>query len=221
MQHLYYSLDQVWVEMPMNYFQYIGLQSLLFVVCIFMMIIIVSKIFIKNRHAFSLLLKRALILLSCSIVGYCGFYGIEYIRKVQQFEINQVNSDVLLSELIYSARKDRPYTVFESSLTGTNDKQVLDNIRNNEMLPNDEYKRSFNLAKRTLMDLEKKSLYEYSSGIDDPKVCQKDQFNQLYLCQTHFKKPNGAQIYLQAIVYVEPKAYQDYLRFGFREKSSL
>lgn len=221
MQHLYYSLDQVLVEMPMNYFQYLGLKSLLFVTFIFIILLLLCKVLITNKLRFSLLRKRALIILGCGIASYCGFHAIEYIRKTQQFEMNQIRSDVLMTQLIYSVRKDRPYTVFESSLTRTNDKQILDSIRGDEVLPNDEYKRSFNLAKRTLLEIERKSLTEYSSGINNPDVCQKDKLNQLYRCQSRFKKPNGAKVYLQAIVYVEPKAYQDYLRFGFREKSPL
>ena len=221
MQHLYYSLDQVLVEIPMNYFQYLGLKSLLFVTFIFIVLLMLCKALIKNKLKFSLLRKRALIIFGCGVASYCGFYGLEYIRKIQQFEMRQVRSDVLTKQLIYSARKDRPYTVFESSLTRTNDKQVLDSIRGDEVLPNNEYKRSFNLAKRALLEIERKSLTEYSSGINNPDVCQKDKLNQLYRCQARFKKPNGAKVYLQAIVYVEPKAYQDYLRFGFREKSPL
>jgi hypothetical protein len=221
MQHLYYSLDQVLVEMPMNYFQYLGLKSLLFVMFIFIILLMLLKALVKNRLKFSLLRKRVLIIFGCGVASYCGFYGLEYIRKIQQFEMKQVRSDVLTQQLIYSARKDRPYTVFESSLTRTNDKQVLDSIRGNEVIPNNEYKRSFNLAKRALLEIERKSLTEYSSGINNPDVCQKDKINQLYRCQSRFKKPNGAKVYLQAIVYVEPKAYQDYLRFGFREKSPL
>lgn len=221
MQHLYYSLDQVLVEMPMNYFQYLGLKSLLFVTFIFIILLLLCKVLITNKLRFSLLRKRALIILGSGIASYCGFHAIEYIRKTQQFEMNQIRSDVLITQLIYSVRKDRPYTVFESSLTRTNDKQVLDSIRGNEVIPNNEYKRSFNLAKRTLLEIERKSLTEYSSGINNPDVCHKDQFNQLYRCQSRFKKPNGAKVYLQAIVYVEPKAYQDYLRFGFREKNPL
>ena len=216
MQHLYYSLDQVLVEIPMNYFQYFGLKSLLFVTFIFIVLLMLCKALIKNKLKFSLLRKRALIIFGCGVASYCGFYGLEYIRKIQQFEMLQVRSDVLTKQLIYSARKDRPYTVFESSLTRTNDKQVLDNIRGDEVLPNNEYKRSFNLAKRALLEIERKSLTEYSSGINNPDVCQKDKLNQLYRCQARLKKPNGAKVYLQAIVYVEPKAYQDYLRFGFR-----
>lgn len=216
MQHLYYSLDQVLVEIPMNYFQYLGLKSLLFVTFIFIILLMLCKFLIKNRLRFSLLRKRALIIFGCGVASYCGFYGLEYIRKTQQFEMKQIRSDVLMAQLIYSVRKDRPYTVYESSLSRTNDKIVLDNIRGNEVIPNNEYKRSFNLAKRALLDIEKKSLYEYSSNIDNPDVCQKDKINQLYRCQSRFKKPNGAQVYLQAIVYAEPKAYQDYLRFGFR-----
>ena len=221
MQQLYYSLDQVWVEIPMNYFQYLGLKSLLFVTFIFIVLLMLCKALIKNKLKFSLLRKRALIIFGCGVASYCGFYGLEYIRKIQQFEMLQVRSDVLTKQLIYSVRKDRPYTVFESSLTRTNDKQVLDSIPDNEVLPNNEYKRSFNLAKRALLEIERKSLTEYSSGINNPDVCQKDKLNQLYRCQSRFKKPNGAKVYLQAIVYVEPKAYQDYLRFGFREKSPL
>ncbi len=221
MQHLYYSLDQVLVEIPMNYFQYLELKSLLFVTFIFIILLMLCKFLVKNRLRFSLLRKRALIIFGCGIASYCGFYAIEYIRKTQQFKMKQIRSDVLMAQLIYSVRKDRPYTVYESSLSRTNDKIVLDNIRGNEVIPNNEYKRSFNLAKRALLDIEKKSLYEYSSNIDNPDVCQKDKINQLYRCQSRFKKPNGAQVYLQAIVYAEPKAYQDYLRFGFREKSPL
>lgn len=221
MQHLYYSLDRVWVEIPMNYLQYLGLKSMLFVTFIFMVLLTLYMIIIKNHLRSSLLRKRALIILGCGIASYCGFYGVEYIRKIQQFEMFKIRSDVLSNQLIYSTRKDRPYTVFESSLTRTNDKQVLDNIRGDEVLPNDEYKRSFNLAKRALLDVEKKSLYKYSSGISNPDICQKDLFNELYRCKSHFKKPNGAKVYWQAIVYAQPKAYQDYLRFGFREKSPL
>lgn len=216
MQHLYYSLDQVLVEIPMNYFQYLELKSLLFVTFIFIILLMLCKFLVKNRLRFSLLRKRALIIFGCGIASYCGFYAIEYIRKTQQFKMKQIRSDVLMAQLIYSVRKDRPYTVYESSLSRTNNKIVLDNIRGNEVIPNNEYKRSFNLAKRALLDIEKKSLYEYSSNIDNPDVCQKDKINQLYRCQSRFKKPNGAQVYLQAIVYAEPKAYQDYLRFGFR-----
>lgn len=221
MQHLYYSLDQVLVEIPMNYFQYLELKSLLFVTFIFVILLMLCKVLIKNRLKFSLLRKRALIIFSCGIASYCGFYALEYIRKIQQFEMKQIRSNVLMTQLIYSVRKDRPYTVYESSLSRTNDKIVLDNIRGNEVIPNNEYKRSFNLAKRTLLDIEKKSLYKYSSGIHNPDICQKDKINQLYRCQSRFKKPNGAKVYLQAIIYAEPKAYQDYLRFGFREKSPL
>ncbi|MGL4673926.1 MAG: hypothetical protein ACRCXK_03605 [Wohlfahrtiimonas sp.] len=205
----------------MNYFQYLGLKSLLFVTFIFIVLLMLCKALIKNKLRFSLLRKRALIIFGCGVASYCGFYGLEYIRKIQQFEMKQIRSDVLMTQLIYSVRKDRPYTVYESSLSRTNDKIVLDNIRGNEVIPNNEYKRSFNLAKRALLDIEKKSLYKYSSGIHNPDICQKDKINQLYRCQSRFKKPNGAKVYLQAIVYAEPKAYQDYLRFGFHEKSPL
>lgn len=220
MQHLYYSLDQVLVEMPMNYFQYLGLKSLLFVTFIFIILLLLCKVLITNKLRFSLLRKRALIILGCGIASYCGFYAIEYIRKTQQFEMNQIRSNVLMTQLIYSVRKDRPYTVYESNLTRSNDKQVLDSIREDQVIPNHEYQRSFNLAKRALLDIQRRSSNHYSSGINDPNICQKDYTNQLYRCRSQLTKPNGARVYLQAIVYTEPKAYQDYLRFGFREKSS-
>lgn len=35
------------------------------------------------------------------------------------------------------------------------------------------------------------------------------------------EKQDQTRIYAQSIIYTEPKAYQDYLRFGFHEKSSL
>lgn len=220
MQNLYYSLDKVWVEIPMNYFQYLGLKSLLFVTFIFIILLMLCKALVTNKLKFSLLRKRALLIFGCGIASYCGFYALEYIRKTQQFEMNQVRSNVLMTQLIYSVRKDRPYTVYESSLTRTNEKVVLDSIRGNEVIPNDEYKRSFNLAKRALLEVEKQSLYHDPININDPNICQKDSINQLHQCQTQLMKPNGAKIYLQAVVYTEPKAYQDYLRFGFRKKSS-
>lgn len=220
MQQLYYSLDQIWVEIPMNYFQYLGLKSLLFVTFIFIILLMLCKALVTNKLKFSLLRKRALLIFGCGIASYCGFYGIEYIRKTQQFEMNQIRSDILMTQLIYSVRKDRPYTVYESDLTRTNNKQVLDSIRGNEVIPNNEYKRSFNLAKRTLLDIERQSPYHYSAYINRPDVCQKDSINALHRCHAQLIKPNGAKVYLQAIVYIDPKTYQDYLRFGFREKSS-
>ncbi|GAA5102268.1 hypothetical protein GCM10023338_19300 [Wohlfahrtiimonas larvae] len=174
---------------------------------------------IKNRLSYVSLQKRILIIASCSITGYCGYHVIEYLYKKQQFEINQIHNNILMTQLIYSVRKDRPYTVYESSLSRTNEKEVLDHIRGNEVLPSNEYKRDFNLAKRALLDIEKQSLFAYSTGINNPEICQKDQRNELYRCHTSLKKANGTHIYFQAIVYFEPKAYQDYLRFGFHEKA--
>lgn len=221
MQQLYYSLDQVWVEIPMNYLQYLGFQCLLLTVFIFMILLVLSRACLQNKLQFAVLRKRVMMIFGFGIASYCGFYALEYIRKTQQFEMNKIRNDVLMTQLIYSVRKDRPYTIYESNLTRTNNKQVLDSIRGDEVIPNDEYKRSFNLAKRTLLEIEKQSPYHYSENIANPNVCQKDNINQLHRCQAQLTKPNGANVYLQVIVYGEPKAYQDYLRFGLREKSSL
>lgn len=217
MHHLYYSLDQVIVEIPMNYGQYLGLKSLLFITFMFIVLLTLCKTLIKDQLKFSLLYKRALIIFGCGVASYGTINAAEYIHKKELFEMNKIRSDVLTEQLIYSVKKDRPYTIYESNLSRTNNHQILDHIRGDDMIPDDEYKRSFNLAKRTLLAIEKSSLYEYSTGINDPDICQKDQLNQLYRCQTQLIKPNGAKLYLQAIVYAEPKAYQDYLRFGFRD----
>lgn len=217
MQHLYYSLDQVIVETPISFCQYIEWTHLLFMVGIICFLLYLVKKIIKNpkkcNHVSNSVFYASLVILLINI----SVQTFEFHQKAENFEKKQIRSDYLEDTLIYSVLKDRPYTVYESSLSRTNQKETLDSIRGDEVIPPYEYRQTFNIAKRVLLRAEEQLLYEYAAVTDNPNFCEKDQYHQLYRCQSILKNPNGARIYMQSIVYYELKAYQDYLRYGFRE----
>lgn len=116
MQHLNYSLDQVTIEIPMTYFQYTQSSSLFNLSLIFILILCICQWLFKDHKTFLWLRKRILIAFGCGISSYQLIYSFNYIKEKQKLEIHHVRSQILTEKVIYSVRKDRPYTIYESTI---------------------------------------------------------------------------------------------------------
>ena len=125
MNDFYYLLEQISVEVPKTYLQYLDFWPCFAIIFIAIISILLIKYICKKPNQYLKLKKISIAVFAFILLGNITFQTAEYLYKKNSFEKSKIRSDYLRKVTIYSVLKDRPYTLIESHPIKTNDENVL------------------------------------------------------------------------------------------------
>ena len=220
MRNFYYLLEEISVDIPKTYLQYLEFWRIFIIIAITAIIFLFIKKLIKPKNIFIKLTLILTLISVTSLIGDITLQTVQYYHKKSNFENSKASSDYLRKIVIYQALKNHAHTLSESDLFKTNEPQIVENLREKEYYLENEHRRNFNLVKNTLLNVQKNPLDRIAYIIERPDVCTKDAINDLYRCRLVLENPYGITIYAHTLIYTNPKYYQDYLLYGLKKTTN-